>query len=115
MITKKGLKKIVRPHWEIPDELLDEMAGLPDFNINYVKQAARSHSCRYERFHYPTVARALREAAKRQCDLMMNGEYRLDVFAGGQILEYNMVADALEKIAEDNRDQKDFPRVEFGD
>jgi hypothetical protein len=101
--SKNALQRLVQPHWDIPDALLDAMANLPDFDIRYVTRASKSHSRRYrcDRFGFLAAARALREIAKLQCGLMASRQYRLNVFVAGQMLEYNMVADALEKMAEE--------------
>lgn len=45
----------------------------------------------------------LREIAKFQCHLMLARQCRLNVFVTGQMLEYHMVADALEKMAQDDQ------------
>ena len=116
---KAALQKLVKPHWGIPDQLLDDIAKIRGFSVSYVRRAAHDHSHRYpsEMFDYRTLARQIREIANRQCDLMMSGRDAPNVFLAGGMLEYHMVADALEKMAQDyqaNNDQ--FPRgLSFGD
>jgi hypothetical protein len=48
--TRSDLKKLVLPHWDIPRELLNSIARIPDFSVAIVKQCARSHSGRYPLF-----------------------------------------------------------------
>lgn len=102
---RKALQRLVQRHWGIPEELLDAISDLPHFRLTYVEKAAKSHSQRYrcDRFGFQTAAIALREIAKLQCDLMLSRPCRLNVFVAGQMLEYNMVADALEKMAEESQ------------
>jgi hypothetical protein len=99
--TKAALKKLVRPHWDIPDELLDEIASLRNFRISHVIRAAKSHSMRYprEKFDCRTMADQFRDSARHSRDLILAGEYALNVYVAGGILEYNLVADELEKMA----------------
>jgi len=102
---RKALQRLVQPHWNIPDVLLEEIACIPDFDIGYVKTAARSHSRRYrcDTVGFQTAASALREIAKLQCNLMLARRCRHNGFVTGQMLEYHMVADALEKMAEESQ------------
>src|SRR5208283_1158183 len=104
---RAALLKVVQPHWDIPDALLDEIANLPEFSIRYVRKAAKSRSQRYPRemFDYRKLAHALRESANQQSNLMLSGEYELSVFVVGGILENYMVADALETMAEPSRER----------
>ena len=83
--------------------MVDDIANLHNFRISRVRGAAKSHSQRYPgaRFDFRKMANELRNAAKYSRDLILSGKYYLNVYVAGGILEYNMVADALEKMAEE--------------
>ena len=105
----------IKEHWNIPKKLLDAMAATPGFDINYVREAAARHADRYilavrnedspdamPRSAIESLISSFRvEAVPRMIEKSMDKAGCVKFFQLGQILEYCMVADALEEFIQD--------------
>jgi len=96
----------IKEHWNIPEKLLEDMAATPGFDINYVREAAAGHVTRYAR---PTdegsrdpiedfIVTLRDESIPLLIKMAQSPMNHRNLILYGQILEYCMVADAMEEF-----------------